>query len=97
MTLAEFVDYLFLLFKNISPYFWSSLGISICVGLSIIGAAWYDYSSRPLPASPLPTKHHETLVICLSLRSLLSSSLDNLVQGNFYHRKQFGGRCDART
>ena len=33
-------DYLAFLFLNISPYFWSSVGIALCVGLSILGAAW---------------------------------------------------------
>jgi len=33
-------DYIWFLFKNISPYFWCSTGIGLCVGLSIAGAAW---------------------------------------------------------
>ena len=34
--------YLFFLFKNISPYFWCTIGIGQCVGLSILGASWWD-------------------------------------------------------
>jgi hypothetical protein len=39
---SRFIDwpYLWLLFRNISPYFWAVLGIAICVGTSILGAAW---------------------------------------------------------
>ncbi len=39
---AALIDwkYLGFLFTNISPYFWSSIGIALCVGLSILGAAW---------------------------------------------------------
>ncbi|KAK2080862.1 hypothetical protein QBZ16_000716 [Prototheca wickerhamii] len=42
MVFVWFVDvsYLFFLFKNISPYFWSSLGIALCVGLSIAVAIY---------------------------------------------------------
>lgn len=34
------LEYLFFVFSNISPYFWSALGLIQCVGLSILGAAW---------------------------------------------------------
>lgn len=38
----RFIDwpYLWLLFRNISPYFWAATGIALCVGTSILGAAW---------------------------------------------------------
>ena len=32
--------YLGLLFTRISPYYWCAMGIALCVGLSILGAAW---------------------------------------------------------
>jgi hypothetical protein len=38
----RFIDwpYLWLLFRNISPYFWAVTGVALCVGTSILGAAW---------------------------------------------------------
>lgn len=38
----KFIDwkYLWLLFKTISPYYWTFLGIAASVALSILGAAW---------------------------------------------------------
>lgn len=39
---AYFIDYnwLWLLFRNISPYFWAAFGVAFAVGFSILGAAW---------------------------------------------------------
>lgn len=38
----RFIDYdwLWLLFRSMSPYFWSALGVALCVGMSILGASW---------------------------------------------------------
>ena len=33
-------DYLWFLFRNMTPYFWSALGVVLAVGMSILGAAW---------------------------------------------------------
>lgn len=33
-------DYLWCLWKNVSPYYWTGLGVALCVGLSVGGAAW---------------------------------------------------------
>lgn len=35
-------QYLAFLFSNISPYYWSYVGIGLCVGLSILGSAWCE-------------------------------------------------------
>jgi hypothetical protein len=38
----RFIDwpYLWLLFRNITPYFYAVTGVALCVGTSILGAAW---------------------------------------------------------
>jgi hypothetical protein len=49
----RFIDwpYLWLLFRNISPYFYAVVGVALCVGTSILGAAWC--ASSPPPPLPL--------------------------------------------
>lgn len=38
----RFIDYdwLWLLFRATSPYFWTTFGVAFAVGMSILGAAW---------------------------------------------------------
>jgi hypothetical protein len=40
-------EYWFTIFQHISPYFWAALGVSIAIGMSVLGAAWCG-SSSPL-------------------------------------------------
>jgi hypothetical protein len=42
LPVGKFIDYAYLwfLFRNIDPYFWSALGVVFSIALSVLGAAW---------------------------------------------------------
>lgn len=70
----RFIDYnwLWFLFRHMSPYFWSALGVAFAVGMSILGAAWYDFH------------HHQQLFLTMFpfRYSYLQSTIS---QGYFHH------------
>lgn len=31
--------------EDVSPYAWADMGVGLCIGLSVVGAAWYEFIS----------------------------------------------------
>eukprot|EP01025_Chloroclados_australasicus_P030678 TRINITY_DN30865_c0_g2_i2.p2 TRINITY_DN30865_c0_g2~~TRINITY_DN30865_c0_g2_i2.p2 ORF type:complete len:242 (-),score=1.71 TRINITY_DN30865_c0_g2_i2:344-1069(-) len=63
-------QYIKILFKAISPYFWSSLGIYVSIGTSILGAAWGMFATgtsllgSALRAPHITSKNLISVIFC---------------------------------
>lgn len=77
-------DYLWFLFKNISPYFWAAMGIGLCVGLSILGAAW------------CVQLHGKSWTIASSI-GCQDVNAGGAVQGHLHYRQQFVRSSHSRA
>ena len=73
------------LFQNISPYYWTALGVGLCVGLSVIGAYRDNEVDEEHPLSVLlaETENSRTQVNRIVLDNLDVRSLSTLVADTF--------------
>lgn len=42
ITASDYCEQVGQFLETVSPYTWATIGIAMCIGLSVVGAAWYE-------------------------------------------------------